>query len=443
MIKTLIVNTRFSAKEGIIHLPQEPAYMAAVLRINNFPVEVIDLAIEKISYQELIRKIRKKSPELVVIHSEDTILATRNFFFAIDFAKKISKNFPGIKIAMTGAHVTFRDIETLSRHKKEVSYIIRFEPEYVLLDLVKTLTKNKDISKIKGVTYRKGNSIVRNKERSPIMDLDTLPFPARDLFPVQKYLEKDYETYIQGSRGCTNKCYFCQSTYFHRVLRFRSVSSIIEEVKEVLQLGFKSIFFSDNDFGASEKRLIQFCEEVLKKKIGFMWACNIRADRIRNPSSEKMLNLMKKSGCYRVFIGFETFSDQLLDNINKNIKIKDLLAATESLKKHGISLHASFLFGLPGDTEENIKATINFAKKINPEVVSFNSFIPFPGTPIGDHPEKFGIVVSDKYWYEKKKNLKQRLAGNKNMSPKKLQELVKWAYINFCSDKNSNSAKNC
>jgi len=432
-MKTLIINPRLPVLDGITHLPLRVAYMAAVLRCNHFPVDVIDLAIEEKSDEQLLKEIIKKSPDLIVIDSETTVLETRNFCCALEIAKKIKRAFPEMEIVMTGAHVTFRDLETLKRHK-EMSYIIRYEPDYVLTNLVKTLNTNKDLSRVKGITYRKGRKIIRNSEESPIMNLDKLSFPARDLFPIQKYLKKDSETIIQGSRGCTNRCYFCQSSAMDRVLRLRSVPSIIKEVKEVLSLGFKSIFFCDNDFGISKRRVIQFCKEILREKIKFKWACNMRADRIENTvSCKEMLALMKKSGCYRIFMGFETFSNQGLKEINKRIKINNLLTAVTLLKKYKISLHASFLFGLPNDTEESIKATVEFAKKINPEMISFNLLTPFPGTLLGDYPQKFGITISDKYWYEKKEYINKPIFGNKYLSPEELEKLQKWAYAYFCS----------
>lgn len=434
-LKTLIINSKLPILDGITHIPLRVAYMAAVLRLNHFPVKTIDLAIEEKSDEQLMKEINKRQPRLIVIDSETTVLETKNFCCAIETAKKIKALFPEIKIVMTGAHVTFRDIETLKRHK-EISYIIRYEPDYVLTNLVKALDNKKKLFQVKGITYRRGSHIIRNPEEPPIMNLDKLPFPARDLLPIKKYLEKDSETIVQGSRGCTNRCYFCQSSAMDRTIRFRSIQNIIKEIQQVLALGFESIFFSDNDFGILEERVIQFCKELLRKKIKFKWACNMRADRIKDTlSCNKKLVLMKKSGCYRVFMGFETISNNILKNINKGINVNNLLTAANLLKKHKIALHASFLFGLPGDTEEKIKATVNFAKKLNPEIATFNLLTPYPGTPIGDFPEKFGIVVPDKFWYEKKEIFEKQIhiTGNKHLSPKKIQELGNWAYRSFLS----------
>ncbi|MCK9329806.1 MAG: B12-binding domain-containing radical SAM protein [Candidatus Cloacimonetes bacterium] len=426
--KVLFLNSRFFLSAGITHLPLIIAYPATILKSEGYGVKVIDLAIESITDKKIFEKINDYNPNLIVINSETTVLQTRNFFQALDLTRKVKKSFPKIDIAMIGAHVTFRDRETLERNS-EISFIIKYEPDYVLLDLVRAIKNGDDFSKIKGLTYRENKIIQQNEDREPIINLDELPIPDRTLFPIDKYLKKDIETTIQGGRGCTNHCYFCQSSAFDRNIRLRSVASLVKEVRETLALGFKSIFFSDLDFGANEERLREFCRIIIKERIKFQWNANIRADRIKDTKEGiELLRLMKKSGCYRLFIGFESVSAMVLQNVKKGIVPNQLTRVAKLLKDNKINLHASFLFGLPGDTEDKIRATVKFAKRINPQMVSFNILIPFPGTMIGDTPEKFGIKVVDKYWYEKSECADMILVKNKELTAKKLRELGAWAY---------------
>ena len=432
-MQILLINSPFPVREGVTHLPLQVAYPAAVLEKEGFKVAVIDLAIENLSDEALISRLKKIAPGLIVINSETTVLQTRDFCFALKLLGKIKKDFKKIPVAMMGAHVTFRDIEVMERHK-DIDFIIRYEADYVLKNLAKALENGSNLAKIKGITLRKENKIIQNEEETPIKDLDVLPFPARHLFPVKRYIAKDYETTVQGSRGCTNRCLFCQSSAMDRIIRFRSVPNLIKEIKEVLDMGFQSVFFGDYDFGVNESRVKEFCQAVLKEKMNLRWSCNIRADRIKGDASgREMLRLMKKSGCYRVFIGFESISSQILKNINKKVTPNGLIEAAKLLEEYGIALHASFLFGLPGDTEDTIRATVKFAKKINPQMVSFNILTPFPGTPLGDEPEKYGIKLIDKYWYEKISCSGKNISGNKKLSVRKLQEMGKWAYKEFLS----------
>jgi radical SAM superfamily enzyme YgiQ (UPF0313 family) len=429
--KILFINSPSAVNKGISHLPLIVAYPATILKKADHEVEIIDLAVENINDEELFQRIHSFSPNLIVINSETTVIQVRNFSNAIALAQKINKNFPEKYIAMTGAHATFKDKETLERNK-EVSFVVRYEPDYILLNLTETLRQGRDLKNVAGITYRQKDTIIRNLDDDPIMNLDSLPFPDRSLFPISEYLKRDHETTIQGSRGCLNHCYFCQSSAMDRVLRLRSTSSLVEEVKEVLKMGFESIFFSDLDFGVDIKRMEDFCDEIIKQNIKMNWICNIRADKINDTEQgRRLLSKMKESGCYRLFMGFESISPQILNNIHKEITPQQLLETATLLKEYGINLHASFLFGLPGDTEETIRSTVEFAKYINPQMISFNVLTPFPGTKLGDEPEKFGVQVVDKFWYEKQEYNNQLVAGSKNLSPNKLRELVHWAYEEF------------
>lgn len=434
LMKILLINAKNALKEGITHLPLVLAYPAAVLEDNGFSVSVIDLAVEGLSNEELSKRVEGIEPDLFVINSETTVLQVRNYCHALDLSVYLNDNFPKISIAMMGAHVTFRDKETMVRNR-HIKFIIRHEAELVLLNLVKTLELGEDLNSVNGLTFR-GDNIIRNSDEKPIDDLDSLPFPARHLFPIEKYLKKDYETVIQGSRGCANKCYFCHSSTMDRTLRFRNISSVVDEIKEVLALGFQSIYFTDYDFGISQSRVEEFCQKIIDEKIDFSWNCNIRADRFSDEKKANiLLKLMKKAGCNRLFVGFESISGDILKKSNKKVTPNQLYRAASIIKNNGINLHASFLFGLPEDTEETINATVEFAKQIDPQMVSFNILTPYPGTPFGDNPEKFGILMNDQYWYEKKDNLKRNVAGNRNLSSEKLYQLANKAYQDFLSDK--------
>jgi radical SAM superfamily enzyme YgiQ (UPF0313 family) len=430
-MKVLLINSNFPQSCGITHLPLVLAYPAAVLQKNHHEVKVIDLAVQELTKEAITEEIRLYAPEIIVINSETTVLQTRDYCYALELSRWIKKIFPNIHLAMMGAHVTFRDKETLDR-QQHIDFIIRHEAEYVLLNLVNALDNNKGLEDIKGTTYRKDKKIIQNELEPPIEDLDSLPLPARDLFPIGKYLEKDDETIVQGSRGCTNKCYFCQSSAMDRTLRFRKIPLLIKEINDVLRLGFKSVYFADYDFCIEKTRVFEFCNKIIANKIKFRWACNMRADRINNDKeSHEMLRQMKKAGCYRVFVGFESISPKVLNNIKKEVTPDKLNQAARILKEFGIGLHASFLFGLPGDTEETIKTTVKFAKRIKPQMVSFNLLTPYPGTMLGDKPSLFGIIVNDPIWYEKVSLSNHNVSGNKNLTSKKLQELANWAYKEF------------
>lgn len=433
IVRPLLINSRFPVKFGITHMPLGLAYAVAVLESNSINPGIVDLAVKDMSNIKLFKLIKKNQYNFVVINSENTVLQTRDFYFALQLAKDLKIKFPYLVIVMTGAHVTFRDIETMENNP-EIDFVIKYEPEIVLLNLIKTLNNNGDLNKVKGITYRKKQEIIKNPDEKPIVNLDSLPFPARHLFPVKEYLKKDKETIVQAARGCTNRCLFCQSSSMDRYLRFRNIDKVVEEIKEVLLLGFDSIFFSDLDFGVKKERVVEFSKKIIDLGIKLKWSCNIRADRlIDSNETREMLGLMRDSGCYRVFVGFESFSPEILNNIHKMVSPNMLKDSVKILKEYNIALHASFLFGLPGDTEETIKNTVRIAKEINPQMVSFNLLTPFPGTALGDEPEKYGIVIDDKLWYVNETYNDRNVSGNTTLSREKLEQLAKWAYGEFLS----------
>ncbi len=432
-VKPILINSRFPVKFGITHLPLGLAYAAAILESNSINHGIVDLAVKDISNTKLFKLIEKNQYNFIVINSENTVLQTRDFYFALQLAKDLKIKFPNLMIVMTGAHVTFRDLETMENNP-EIDLIIRYEPEIVLLNLIKTLNSNGDLRKVKGITYRENNKIIKNPDEKPITNLDNLPFPARHLFPIKEYLKKDKETIVQAARGCTNRCLFCQSSSMDRCLRFRNIDKVIEEIKEVLSLGFDSIFFSDLDFGVKKERITEFSKKVIDQGIKLKWSCNIRADRlIDSKETREMLRLMRDSGCYRVFVGFESFSPEILNNIHKMVNPNMLKDSAKILKEYNIALHASFLFGLPGDTEETVRNTVKIAKEINPQMVSFNLLTPFPGTALGDEPEKYGIVIDDRQWYSNKSYNERNVSGNTSLTRERLEKLAKWAYEEFLS----------
>lgn len=431
IIKPLLINSRWPVNLGITHLPLNLAYAGAVLKNNDITFGALDLAVKDISDNAIFKKIESNDYNLIIINSENTVLQTRDFYYALKLALVIKHKFPKVKIVMTGAHVTFRDIETIDKYP-EIDFILRYEIEFSLLELINCLKLNKNLENVKGLTFRGEDRIIRNPDAPPIGNLDDLPFPERRMFPIKEYLKKDKETIVQASRGCSNRCLFCQSSSMDRCLRFRNIDNVISEINEVLSIGFESVFFADLDFGIHKDRVIDFCSKIIKKKIPLRWSCNMRADRLTDsPETRQMLRLMKKSGCYRVFVGFESFSQDILNKIDKGVKPHTLRDSADILKEYGIGLHASFLFGLPGDTEETIKKTVEIAKEINPEMVSFNLLTPFPGTPLGETPEKYGITLDDREWYTNQFYNNKNVSGTINIDRERLGELAKWAYEEF------------
>lgn len=432
MWKVTLINTYPATDYSIKHLPLSLAYVSSVLKEANFVVSAFDMAVDRKPIDDIVNDVTWSL--LIVINSENSVLQTRDFSNALKIASQLKEMLPSTYIALTWAHVTFRDKETLANNAY-VDFCIRFEPEYTVKELAIALQEWRDLSNVLWISYRDLNwNIIRNSD-CKYVDLDQLPLPDRNIFPIEKYLLKDKETTLQTTRWCTHRCLYCQSSSYDRIFRIRKdIKSIVDEFFDIFDLWFESVFFSDLDFWVSFDRVMNICKEISSRNRYSRWSCNIRADHLVVDNVDELLSAMKTAWCYRVFVGFESSSDKTLDLINKRSTSLIWIKASENLKKHGINIHASFLFGLPGDTVDTIKSTVKYAKMIDPQMVSFNLLTPFPGTDIWDNPEKYWIILKDPKWYEKNQNEIWQVCWNDNITPDELINLSKWAYENFLSE---------
>lgn len=423
----LFANPRFVTDDGLIILPLDMAYAVSYCRQQGISVTVVDLAFSK-NDDALLNELSKARYDLILL-----TCTTTSYKHALEAARRAKDVHNNIPVAIMGEHVTFKKDEVLKRHNY-IDFVITFEAELTLKELIKEIVDGKSYSHVKGISYRMGNKIYHNEDRAPIDNLDIIPMPARELFALAKYKERDHETTMITSRGCTNRCLFCHRTRYGRRLRAWSLNRVINEINEILlSLGYKDIFFQDDVFCFNKKRTKALCERIIEEGLEFQWNCNVRMSDFNSndPEHVNLVKLLKKSGCYRIFVGIESLSQKVLDKNNKKIDISTAQQFVNLFKENGIQVHASYVIGLPGDTEESVKATIEMAIKLNTDLASFNRLFPHPGTPLCDDPDSLGVIIPDKYWYEKEFWKTSALVGTKDISPEKVFELQKYAYTRF------------
>lgn len=318
-------------------------------------VFVIDENIQELN-EGIIREI---SPELVGISA-----TTPSFPRAVEIIKLVKKA-SDAKVFLGGVHVTFRPEEGL----EYADLVIRGEGELTLLDIL----DEKPLEEIKGISFKKDGKIIHNEDRELIEDLDSLPFPAYELFPLEKYEIMSIAT----SRGCPYSCIYCSASEFwkHRV-RFRSPENVFEELKLVKKLGFTKIRFMDSIFTLKKERVLRICELI--RDMGFKWSCEIRADLI----DDEILKAMKEAGCFLVCIGVDSGSQKVLDACNRRIKVEDMKKAFMLARKHGIKTRAYVTFGFPGETKETVIETIRFLEEIKPDRILLSLATAYPGTKL-------------------------------------------------------------
>lgn len=411
---------RLSSYQYVL-LPVSLTSIAAVLKQKNIKVKIIDAIAENINWGKLKAKIKKFNPEFIILN-----VSTVTFKSDMKIAQRIKKIIPQVHLSSIGVHVTVLPEETLSN---SVDSVIRREPEITALELVKALSQGKNLKDIKGISYKKGEKIIHNPDRPYIEDLDSLPFPARDLVKNEKYLmamSNEPHTVLLSSRGCTNNCIFCTARqYYGQQLRLRSAKNValeMEEVKNKYNINYITMwsdtFTLDRDF------VIDLCQEIKRRKLKIKWMCNSRVDTI----DEEMLKLMKKAGCIGIAFGVESGVQSILNRSAKGTKIKKIRHAFRLMREVGIESLAHFVLGLPGETKQTIKKTIKFAKEIDPDYVQFYCAIPFPGTPLYDLAEK-NQWLRTKNWEDFEIN--RAIIETPLLSRKELERARTWAYLTF------------
>jgi len=325
--------------------------------------------------------------ELVVLHT-----STPSFASDAKIAEAFKNANPKLSVGMVGAHVAVSPDASL-KNASAVDFVARAEFDYTVRDVA----EGKPLAEIDGISFRSNGRIVHNKERAPIEDMDGLPFVTdvykRDLVIEDYfigYLLHPYLSFYTG-RGCRSRCTFClwpQTIGGHRY-RTRSPENVIAELKQAKQMfpQVKEYFFDDDTFTDDLPRAEQISRGL--GALGLTWSCNAKAI-----VPYETLKVLKDNGLRLLLVGYETGSQQILNNIRKGTRVDVARRFTEDCHKLGIVIHGTFIVGLPGETPETIENTIKFANEINPHTIQVSLAAPYPGTELYRQAEANGWMVN-------------------------------------------------
>jgi hopanoid biosynthesis associated radical SAM protein HpnJ len=328
--------------------------------------------------------------ELVIMHT-----STPSFPTDARFAELLKQSQPSILVGMVGAKVAV-DAEGSLLASAAIDFVAREEFDYTCKDIADGMS----LDQVLGISYRQADGTVTHNEPRPMIeDMDALPFVApvyrRDL-NIRNYfigyLNYPYVSLYTG-RGCRSKCTFClwpQTVGGHRY-RTRSPESVIEEVKWIKENmpEVKEIMFDDDTFTDFKPR----AEEIARGlgKLGVTWSCNAKAN-VPYPT----LKIMKDNGLRLLLVGYESGDDQILLNIKKGLRTDIARRFSEDCRKLGITVHGTFILGLPGETKETIAKSIAFAKEINPHTIQVSLAAPYPGTRLHQQALENGWIPQNK-----------------------------------------------
>lgn len=364
--------------------PIDLVVIAGHLRKNKVEVRLIDGGGERLSLDALRNRIAIKEPQIVIINTSTTTI-----YHDLEVVSEIKKIWKNTLIGAIGVHVMALPEETLALCK-DLDFVVFSEPEIPILNLSKTL----DLSSTKGICYKKDSKLIKNPSESPIQNMDELGIPAHDIVPLAIYQEPQIKrkplTVTMVSRGCINRCTFCSSHFYGRY-RLRSVGNVMDEMRWITkELGVRELKFIDDGITYNREWAVELFNKMIEEKIDLTWNANLRADSI----DFDLAILMKKAGCHTANMGFESASQEILNNVKKNITVERMKQAVIDCKKAGLEVCGYFIIGLPGETYETIEQTIKFAKSLDLDLVTFNITAPHPGTPFYNYLEERGYLIT-------------------------------------------------
>jgi len=291
------------------------------------------------------------------------------------------------------------------------------EGEVTAVELLEALEDKKPLKDIEGIAFRDGKRIVINKRRPLIKNIDSIPFPAYELFPMEYYRlfrmthisNADFALSILSGRGCNFKCNFCYR--MDEGLRIRNNEGIIEEIKLLKKnYGITCIEFGDELFMSSIERTESLCEAFIKTKLNIKWDCNGRL----NYATDDVLRLMKRAGCVFINYGIEAVDDGVLKNMHKALTVKQIIQGVEVTLRAGISPGLNIIFGNIGDNRETLKKAVDFLLKYDDgaQLRTIRPVTPYPGSELYDYAIKKGLLKDCTDFYENKHINSDLLAVN-------------------------------
>jgi radical SAM superfamily enzyme YgiQ (UPF0313 family) len=419
-------------KGGTIYYPILLASTTGVLEKKEFDVKLVDAPSVGYSLNDILKIVKEFNPKLTVI---DT--STPSIFNDIKVAEEIKK-ITNTFITLVGTHVSALPEETLKLSDK-IDAVAKMEYDYTIRDLAHTLNEGKNLKSVLGLIFREKGKIIHNQDRPFIENLDEIPFVSS---VYKKYLDtKNYffasaeypMIMIMTGRGCPFKCFFCNypQVFYGKKYRLRSPENVVAEFEYIIKNfpDVKEIGIEDDTFSADLKRVHEICELLIKKELNkkIKWWANTRV----NLDLETM-KLMKMAGCRLIIPGYESGVQEILDNVHKGITIEQSLQFSKNAKKAGLLVHGCFIFGLPGETKETVRKTIEFAKKLNPDTAQFFPLMVYPGTEAYEWSKKNNYLLTENYsmWLTQE-GLHNTVISSSNLTNKELIEFCDLARKEF------------
>jgi anaerobic magnesium-protoporphyrin IX monomethyl ester cyclase len=391
----LVIPSQFNVY-GMKMKPAYPAlgvmWIGAMLEKAGHYCELIDVDADKVDLESIMRRLDEGRFDILGLTA-----VTPTYSHALEIAGTAKARFPDITTLLGGIHATVDPIACA--REAVLDFIVVGEAELTAVELVDAImARADDFSRIPGLVYRDAfGTVVSSGARSLVPDLDDYPYPAHHLLrDLDNYGPPDATVLpvapIMVSRGCPGQCTYCQTkNIFGRRTRFRSPENVIGEIRALVQrYGVREIHFLDDVVTANKKFVREFCDLLKREpyKLNLEVANGLRADMV----NEEILTALKEVGLRNVGFGIESGNDRVLKLIKKGISKDQVRKAVRIAKGIGLETWGFFILGLPGDTEESIRDTVDFAIELDPKYAKFVFLKPFPGSEVAYQLEEKGLI---------------------------------------------------
>lgn len=389
-MKILLINSpiRLNAKPN--NIPYGLANVASTLMSQGFDVEIFDVNALRPSKDQIIETLKNMHWDIVGLSGLITTIAFQKWLIS-----KLKTINPQAMLISGGGLATA--CSQLLFEETQVDIAVIGEGEQTMLELCHAIEARADLNGIPGIHFRQNNRIIRNEPRRNISNLDDIPFPAWDLLPMDIYLKNpiwgdvannssgfrrdvtvNRSMNIISSRGCPFACNYCYHLFGRSEYRFRSAQNVIDEIEMLVdRYGADFIGFVDDNMMASEKRVLEFCDLMIKKRFPVTWGCHGRV----TSAKPFILKRMEEVGCVWIGYGIESGSQKIIDAMSKRATVEQAKQAIIHTRNAGIYPNTTFIFGYPGETVHTVQQTIDFKKEMGLECGSFFA-TPYPGAPL-------------------------------------------------------------
>jgi anaerobic magnesium-protoporphyrin IX monomethyl ester cyclase len=415
-------------------------YVASALEKAGYDVHMLDNYLMKKPVEEIKQLISNLNPKIVGI-----TCGSATYPRCVETSRAIKEVNPNIKIVVGGWHASYKPDSLLSH--PEIDYVVMGEGERAITQLANALTSGNtaQIASIAGVGLRGKEDNIKN-EPAYIENMDEIPYPARHLLPLEQYdrtiefLDAKPADVMSISRGCVFSCGFCETRkLWGNICRGFSPQRVIGEIEDLIsRYGTRGIYFINDNFTLRKEKTIELCNLMIEKKLNLEWVCDTRVDLV----NDELLALMSKAGCKTIWFGVESASPRILKRIGRNTTPEQVEAAFKLAKKHSIKTACSFMLGLPDETLADMEASLEFAKKLDPDWCQFNTFIAYPDSKLYNELFESGkyhkldefllSVKSDEYTYEDLQEIQRRFFKEFHMTPRQIYKRAKReGFLNF------------